>query len=504
MDRIERLGNPIWWLQLQLLGGGRRVAAICGGYAAVLVLATVGFRRYFIDTHTADFIATAMKILTVIQVAIAGLGGTSAIHKAVMRDHQSRMIESHRLSSMSAASAVIGYMFGPNLQVLLLYAIGALFGIFLAARGQCPATDWLLGCAYVFIAFMPLWGLAVLMGVGASKPIPPLLVLVLVGATSPIVVMFAPGLFVLTGVLTLPSGFFLMTGGGGTLPKEQLAIAATLNALLVVIWLRAAARRYRRPDRPAFDPIQALGLLAIWLIVSAVAMSVYRRVGVGTGFDLGLPQFIALLSITVFWGLHPIASAQTFAIRRARGAAVPVWGERVSSRAIVAAVVALTCVVAGTIGWLPWCDSPFLVSATFDPRGWSGWSLTAVVLAAALLTLDSLLRLGSAWRVKGATVVTLGVVALWALPSGMDLFRASYEATQTGQPPQFSWVMGCSPFGQFGLLWSGDAASPRIGFAVQVVEAALLTILASLAGRAPLTRSPPPRSEAAASQAMVP
>ncbi len=55
--------------------------------------------------------------------------------------------------------------------------------------------------------------------------------------------------------------------------KTQNWFAVLLDFLIVVIgvfmgllWLSAAARRYRRPDRPAFDAAWGTLLLIIWLI----------------------------------------------------------------------------------------------------------------------------------------------------------------------------------------------------------------------------------------------
>ena len=120
--------NSIWWVQLRLLGGARKVVVNGLAYAMVLTFAILVCRRIFSYMSTTQYCDAALSIMVIVQCLVLIAGGCNAIHRAVARDSSSKMAESHRVSPLSAGAVVVGYMIGPTLQILLFYSVGTAFG----------------------------------------------------------------------------------------------------------------------------------------------------------------------------------------------------------------------------------------------------------------------------------------------------------------------------------------------------------------------------------------
>ena len=121
----ERIQLPIamWRLQYNLLGGNRRMIGGAGVYALALIVGAYGCRRVFGDESLADVASTMIKVLAAIQIFIAVLVGCNAVHRASLRDFESKMIESHRLTPMTSVTVVLGYLFGTTLQIQAFFFV---------------------------------------------------------------------------------------------------------------------------------------------------------------------------------------------------------------------------------------------------------------------------------------------------------------------------------------------------------------------------------------------
>ena len=121
-ERVQ-LPWPMWRVQYQLLGGFRRLSAIVLVCAVVLVAGIFGLRRLGMPDPFTAVAGTALNFRTGIQVFLLILGGCQAVYRAMLRDHEGKMKESHRLTPMSNITVVLGYLFGSTLQISSLFVM---------------------------------------------------------------------------------------------------------------------------------------------------------------------------------------------------------------------------------------------------------------------------------------------------------------------------------------------------------------------------------------------
>ncbi len=135
MDEGIRFPNAIWWVQGRLVGG-RKVLLLGMVYVCALAALLFLVRWLEPDLTPKELVIGAIKFLSVVQCLILVIGGCNAVFRAINRDHTTQMLQSHRLSPMSSMGVALGYAFGANLQVLLLWLAGLVFGGVLLARGN--------------------------------------------------------------------------------------------------------------------------------------------------------------------------------------------------------------------------------------------------------------------------------------------------------------------------------------------------------------------------------
>ncbi|MCP4251476.1 MAG: hypothetical protein GY778_30945 [bacterium] len=498
MEAPLRLPNPIWWAQLRLIGG-RRIGWIVGAWALALVVCPETIRRFAPSITTADI----LKVLAFAQALLMVLGGCSAIHKALSRDFTTKMLESHRLSPMSAATVTLGYAFGPTAQILLLFAVTALYGtVLLFISGLSPAS-WLVGNALLLSAAVMVWSGAICAGVGGSKPVNLTGVIVVGGLLGGMVMMALPGLGLISGAYSLAGAYAGMTGkfelvqipgavtGGSGLTAPVVALLLVTNVLMAVLWLSAAARRYRRPDRPAFDAAWGTLLLAIWLFPGALGIVLADRIA-AVPFDARPRlQFLVTVLVALLLAILPLSGAAIDRARTIKGAHVTRWPERISSRWVAVTAVVLICGVMGLSG-ISWVDSEGAIfKASLRAGNAWAWGCTAAALLAGLLVVDGFFRVMYLANHRIFNSATVFVLLTWLAAPAVDYALGVFRGRASGElfeVVDFSFLIGCSPLGTIVVIWT-DLATPVLpGLAVQWVLAAVLTGLAVKAERIKIRR----------------
>ncbi|MCH7813410.1 MAG: hypothetical protein IID40_05250 [Planctomycetes bacterium] len=493
MEAPLRLPNPIWWAQLRLIGG-RRIGGIVGAWTVALVVCPQVIRRFFPTTTPAH----VLKVLAFAQCLLMVLGGCSAIHKALTRDFSTKMLESHRLSPMSAATVTLGYAFGPTAQILLLFAVTALYGtVLLFISGLSPAS-WLLGNAVLLSAAVMVWSGAICAGIGGNKPVSLTGIIVVGGFLGGMVMMAMPGLGLISGAFSIVAAYLGMTGKfdlvrissavteGSGLTAPVVAVLLVSNVFMALLWLSAAARRYRRPDRPAFGAAWGTLLLIIWLIPGGLGIVLADRFP-GLPFDgRARLQFIVTVLLSLLLAVLPLSGAAIDRARIIKGARSTRWAERISSRWVAVAAVLLICGVMGLSG-ISWAGGDGTVFKTSFQAGtaWA-WGCTAAALLAGLLAVDGFFRVMYLARHRIFNPAIVFILVAWLAAPTVDYALGVFRGRASGElfeVVDFSFLLGCSPLGTIVVIWNELTAPVLPGLAVQWVLAAVMTGLAVKAER---------------------
>lgn len=483
---------PLTRAHFLLAGGWRQNIVILGVYAALVVtLATAIYGNCKPEDQTAVS-GVFLFVITLVQGLLVLLIAPGAVRKAVLRDFQSGMMESHRLTPLSGLNLVVGYLAGPTAQALLLYAAGLVMGGYLAgAYGQSvrfaagAIGGWyfsqlcLLTLALLVIALVLLTALATK---GKANLITLLVLFSVLGGW--FVVPFVPGVALLMGAMSAGflGTFLIRTGPIATTNPGVLGWAILLQVVIGVILLAAAARKVRAPDRPAFSVL--LGLLL--LIASGVALgaglhffSDYRRLfrweqnpiwqwlGSAVAFML-----VALLPLAA--SAEERHSADRSALL-ARGYRSAVW------RSADFMPLLLTLMTILAMYWMQQLQP----DVAFDVERRT--LLVPMLVAIGLSFWTDYACIGWA-RGRGRSAF-FGMLVAWlllkALPlaiEGMMVFAADLARREN---PTEWWFAGLSPVGT--LFMATRQANPWPGIFVQGVVAAAVTVLA----RRPARRMPP-------------
>jgi hypothetical protein len=340
--------NPLFWLHLRISGSPRTNVTIAVAFTAVVVLfAAISF--YVAGTEAglraaaqayARVNAAWLVIMTVAQGVFLLLLAPSAIRRAVQRDFDSGMIESHRLSPMSNLRIVLGYMTGAPIQALMLSALSLVFGSYFATRYalstglggtiglRVTLSGWYLaqGAMLVLAAMV---GAVVLLSAlatrGKGNVIGLLALIAIFGGWA--VIAFVPGLALLTGVLS--GGVLIELLTTGTVSGEPVVIlnAAVLQFVFCVIFLAAACGKLRAPDRPLFSLRLGLILLCVWgfTLVAGMHGAPKHAWLFSEWRHYGHAQLIASTMAFMLVGLFPLIAAAVNLFHHDRAAA---FGER--------------------------------------------------------------------------------------------------------------------------------------------------------------------------------
>lgn len=278
------LDNPIARAWQQLGGGWRQLQVLVGLYLALVALVSYGAYRLAGTADAQQTTGVLLAIVSVLQGVFILTLAPGAVHKAVQRDHQTRMLESHRLSPMRGLTMALGYLLGPTAHASALFAAGLLVGtLFAVWYGQTAGFvgpivgAWLLGQLCLLAAAGLLLVLVLLTALASSGKVNILAMLIITSFLGGwFLVAFVPGLALVFGVLTIGMLLPIITRSALGPASDPLVLIWSLliQGALTAVLLRACSRRLRLPDQPAFSI--RLGMLLF--VVSGVALFAGARV----------------------------------------------------------------------------------------------------------------------------------------------------------------------------------------------------------------------------------
>lgn len=479
-----RLPLPMWRVQYDLLGGHRRMFSVLGICALLLVVAFLGSRRLFQSVPLPALAGYAVNLLGGIQVFFLVMGGCNAVYRAMLRDYDTRMLESHRLTPMSNVAVVLGYFLGPNLQMLSLCGLVLIFGTVLCFVAGVSAEPWLMGNLIAFMGATTLWATTIFAGLRVGKPLNPSGFLVVVSIFGSLL------LFLLPGAGLLLSGYATVLGAttmwGLVTPAPGLsALLCGLHLFLTAFWLLVAAHKYRRPDLPGLNGPRGLFFLATWLVLATMGVVLFHPIAKSLSFPtdafVGVDvMWSVMLGTSVLVAVVPLSGAVECRVLARRGSSMRGALDRVPSFLVVFLAVLLIVAISGGLGWSTWRKILDPLGTAEDPRKLSilAWGLTALVSVAALLSARAVLLIGYALLRSPMWFLSLYVTVFWAAPPLGDLIL-SEALREYDREASLTWVFGASPAGTLGIVWNEAAARLRMGLIIQCALAVVLTLIAS-------------------------
>ena len=478
----ERFQLPLamWRVQYDLLGGHRRLLTLVAITATVLGGGILGAYRLFPGGGFAGPGRLMLPFLAVINAIVTVLVGCNAVHRAMLRDFESKMLESHRLTPMSNLAVPFGYLFGSTIQVIAL-------SLMLTVAG--PIDTWIYGSLFLLNGAVTLWAAVVFFGLRPDKPFNPVVVVILIGVLmAPIgMVPLAGFLFNLYPVLL---GLMLLTGAPAV-PGSALVIVGAVSLAFTIFWISAAAVKYRRPDLPALNGGRGLALLLLALIVGTGGISVFHGATAPSmprlsfGPELERNQWIATMIGALLLSAVAINGAVKCRVLGTTGTALRDWPDRMSPHLVALLSAVMICGVMAGLGQPIWSD---MVAAPFGPEPQrvslsAAWlcSFSACLLAA--LSFRALFELGYRRLKSPKVIVGVFLLFVWALPVLVDSIRAAYVADWPS-PARYSWLWGCSPAGTIAAAWSNFGIRLWPGLLVQLSLTGIL-LLAARGGQTP-------------------
>lgn len=458
----ERLHLPIamWRVHFDLLGGKRRMGLIIAGYVAGLLLCVYMFRRAMVDLPLADFAAGLVHYLIIVQGLILVAGGSTAIYRAMLRDFDTRMLESHRLTPMSHVSVVLGYAFGATLQVLLLAALNLLVGSLFTILAQKPLGVWLGGNAMLFLGALCFWSFTVFIGLRKAKPLNPTVFLAFAGMfgmpamSIPAIGSFLGAYAVLFGIWIAREDF--------KIPIPIAAVVGVVSLIVAAFWFHVSAAKFRRPDLPALNGFRGLVLLLLWLALGAIGIRGYVAaagsiMNTWNSNDLVDAQMFATIIGGMILAWVPISGAVECGLIVGRGGSPRNFGDRMRDCHVTLISVALSIGLPALLAWPAWRDlaQPRAYTGEVDAlNAWTtrgmgyGFLPIGIAILSSAFTAHGVFRANYALPVPQRARALVILSVLFALPVLLDLARMGLVMNGEIQgPEELSAISAFSPVG---------------------------------------------------------
>ncbi len=485
-----QLPFPMWRVQYQLLGSHSRMVIVVLACIGVLTVGFLGFRRSLNNTALVNVVNMTLNFLGGLNVFLLIFVGCNGVHRAMLRDHDTKMIESHRLTPMSNSGVALGYLFGPTLQILAVFASVVAFGGALCYAAYLPAGQWVGGNVLVLSGAFTLWAMVVFSGMRLAKPISPIGVLIGAIVLGNVGLVLIPGIGLFLSAYSTFLGMDLIIGRGIAIPAA-IGAAAVANAVLTLFWISCAAVKYRRPDLPTLGAVRGMGLLLLWLIFGTfgvVGMEYGSRTGALPPILAALPtiQLAATLCISLLVALIPLNGAVECRMLAARGASMRGWRDRVPCWLVVVGAVVLICGVTALVCAPVWpaCARvrPWMASSLVVKTISTFWLQTVLAFTLAMLTARAAFVIG--YRRFRSPKLAAGILltAAWILPPMID-YGIAFALRDSTIAIRLSWIFGCSPLGTILVTWTRLRAHLSEGLVLQSALAVLMTCLAYRAGR---------------------
>lgn len=499
--------NPLLWLHLRISGSARSNVTIAVAYTAVvIVFAGVSYYVAALEANPrtvqqvyARINAVWLVIMTIAQGVFLLLLAPSAVRRAVQRDFESGMMESHCVSPMSNLKIVLGYLTGAPIQAFLLYALSLVFGSYFATRYalspglggtiglRATLSGWYLaqGCMLVLAAAA---GALVLLTSLATRGKGNIIgVLALIGVFGGwVAIAFVPGLALLAGVLSGGVLIGLLTSAKIGGDPFVIVAATVLQSVFGVILLAAACRKLRAPDHPLFSIPLGLVLLVFWGFTLVAGMWVAPRHDwlFGEWRDYQVAQLISSTVVFMLIALFPLTAAAGGLFRHDRAAS---FGERKAGPS--RSRLMLMPLVLGVLSALVL----FLMSramagelATGTRIAFESWLTWAAIVAALVLSFWTDFNWSYHLAVRGGRVV-VGLLIMLVLLKGVPLLLDSAIKLFARELAEVEWggygyLTGLSPVGTLMLVPEGGARL-WVGLIFQAALAGGATLLGRRACR---------------------
>ncbi len=477
----ERFQLPVAMISVQyhLLGKHSRVLGMSILYASALVVGFLVMLRLRRSQSIADVSSSAIYVITAVQSLFAILGGANAVYRAMLRDYESKMMESHRLTPMTNVSVSLGYTFGSTQQIMALLLVNLAFGSVMTVLADGSLPVWLLGNLLLFSGAITIWTMVVFSGMRLAKPISPSPLLVGVSLLAIPMTLF-PGAGLLCGAYSVLLSGLIMTGSQPVGPAAAIVVGA-VNIFFAIFWLLAASAKYRRPDLPALNAVRGLAFMVSWLTLATIGILVYDYVTKSTMRwahepNIVLGQWIATMIGALLIGAFIMNGAVACGMAVRRGAAPRGWGDRVPHGLVAILITIAICMIMAACGlslWKNWLvvDGKLTLSAALY-----AWDFCLVACLTAMLSIRGWLIMVYAKAKKPKYGTVFVFLMLWCAPMGFDLLRAGY-ANNFQDEPQMSWLFACSPAGTIAAVWADMGLKLLPGILVQAAIAGLLSMV---------------------------
>ena len=488
--------NPLFWVHLQLVSGLRNVLLVSGLYIAVFVGGSLLVYRTSGPTAPfAPIAAGALGIVTLSQGLFLLLLGPGAVHKALQRDFQSGMMESHRIAPLSGPRIAIGYLTGGHVQAGGLYLASLVMGTFFASQMALPlaVSAWWAGQLCLLCLALMFSSLVMLVSIASRGKVNVIVIIAItcfVGGW--VIVRFVPGLALLGGAMTGQMLWSFFTGGTKIASGTPVAIAAMVAQLaLAMTFLAACFRKVRFPERPLFPVPLAFLLLGFSGAILAGGIELVSELsGLGiptSGAELARMQLLLSTITFIIVAQFPLiaAAVECFFADRARAFGAAYQVTRRSALLAVPMILAVATVL--------------LVAVLLKQilrQGVTGHGDLSSALhgyrqfAAILIALLTSFWIDFNWiyfaKVRGKSMfwaVALSAIILKAFPIVLDgilIFAAAMrDEDMTLVDGYFS---GASPIGTL-ILCTSEGGWPWPGLLVQIGFAVIATLLGVKARR---------------------
>jgi hypothetical protein len=430
------------------------------------------------------------------------LFGGMRVAGAAYLDRLTNMIESHRLTPLSPAQAVIGYLLGPTTGPLMLMIICTACGIGISALASMPIDRWLFISAIQYVFAAMFWtvqldsSLSRVVGTrGGIRGFGSLLIFAMFARP---VAAFVPALAML--INPVENTIFAIVPGAAVATKlsNGVLFALLLQLCLAAVFAIAAARRYRAPDQRAFAPVLALVLLAITVLLSGLGTIYNDELSIPTNIpqtgsaaiESAMTQVTSAILLSMLIGLVPLGAVIQGNLQRRAwrklGLAGPIyWSMPVSMAVLIIAAIILPLGVMGfevqdRIGAhliLQPTRGPVAIGA-LDQYAREALPSALAALAATttifLIGCGLLLRRGYRTERRAGRWVAVWLLVVWLVP--LAIAEEQSWTSSDVDVPYHDTIMAASPIGSVGLLWrNGHKVWPGIG--VQAAEVLVLLVL---------------------------
>jgi hypothetical protein len=416
-----------------------------------------------------DLAHVILVLLMGIQGMVLLLVGGYRVSSAIRTDISSRMLESHRLMPVSSSNAVWGYLFGPTTPVTVFALLNLTLSCAFGALQGAAVGRLLINQAVIFAFAVFVWSLIALGTFIYRHMFFIALAGIFLGSCTTLI-FYALILFPGLGLVLTPFLGETVFGVGAPVTDafdEGYAFGAAGQAALFIIFFFGACRLYRGAYRVVFTEFQAVALLAVWAILSAIGLWYSDRIGIqhllgsSTEFDedLGTAQIVASVASCIILAFIPFWSFLQEDRRRATNPAL-----RLGSIVAVALLAAL-----------PPCGAVWMKTFNVSNIAW-----TLLIVGAQIVIAYGVLRAVRRLHFLLAAVIAGAVLLLlWIGPLVLELGRVMIWDRGLDREQNLSVLGTLSPLGYLAALWNGNRSVSLVpGTVVQLASALLIVTVA--------------------------